>query len=442
MRRLLAGLVAVTLLLLVWIFSSSVKSSKFVVGPPLPPGKVAPQLISTFDAAVLIAPDGSLWGWGGGQLKQSWLLPNPNGGIPRPQRIGSDSDWRKLATGFVHTLALKTDGTLWAWGNNSDGELGQPPTNRSLLKPTQIGVETDWAEISVGAGHSIALKRDGSLWTWGQGQYGQLGDGTTSNRYIPVRISPDLGWKSIAASDFNGYALRNDGTIWAWGLDPTNGMPMKHNVLVPTRIDAGTNWSFISAVDYVLMALKSDGTLWIRGQNSILAASYYVKSVTTNFTRIGTDTNWQEVYAGRDNFFARKRDGSWWTCESRTPGPGRRSLGHGSAGPLYQVPFDFDPWAFANGFGNTLLLTRDGTLWTWGERLGWKAPSMQQKLKAQLSRLIALVTRRSRPINIPTAVIDSQPYRLWELPTDMRRKLGTNSTTNGTGLSREPEVGH
>jgi alpha-tubulin suppressor-like RCC1 family protein len=446
MRRLLTGFilfVGVTLLL-VWNFKSgvSVRSSGFSVGPPLPPGKVTPQLVSTWDEAVLLAPDGSLWGWGGSQLKQSWLQPNPGGrGIPRPQRIGAGSDWQKVSADFTHALALKRDGSLWGWGNNNSGQLAQPRTTNYALKQVQIGIETNWAEISVGAGHSLALKQDGSLWAWGQNESGQVGDGTTSNKYVPIRISPDLGWKSIAAGAFNGYALKNDGTIWGWGLDVMNGSRAKINVLAPARIDAGTNWSFISASDFVLMALKSDGTLWIRGQNALSVTGYYVKSPTTNFTQIGTDTDWQDVYTGQNNFFARKRDGSWWICGGAGWGSWP-SFGLRAAGKVHRVPLDFEPWAFADGSGNSLLLTKDGTLWSWGERLGWQQSSLRQNVAAQWNRLRGLFSRRPRPVAGPLKVIDAQPYRLWELPADMRRALGTNSVPDDQRLPSETKLGH
>ena len=164
------------------------------------------------------------------------------------------------------------------------------------------------------------MKKEGSLWGWGQNESGQVGDGTTSNKFTVTRISPDHDWKSIAAGSFNGYAIKSNGTVWGWGLGTISGATPKKNALAPVQIDPGTNWTSVSASDYILLALKSDGTLWIRGQNAQLAAARYVTGPSTNFTRIGTNTDWQEVYAGQYGFFARKKDRSWWFCSSGLPG--------------------------------------------------------------------------------------------------------------------------
>jgi alpha-tubulin suppressor-like RCC1 family protein len=431
MKRLLAWFVALSVggLLLFWIFKPGPRFSRLALGTPLPPGKVAPQLITTEDTAALIAPDGSLWLWGGNETGLTHLFPALTV-LSRPQRVGSDSDWKKFSAGLTHVLALKTNGTLWGWGRNYEGEIAQPRSVTTTLKPTQIGVETNWADISVGMLHSVALKTDGSLWAWGQNNCGQVGDGSTNNNFTPTRISPDLDWKSISAGSFNGFALKSNGTVWVWGANPVNSLNApKKNILAPEQLDPGTNWTFISASGFVLLALKSDGSLWIHGQNAHFVANYYVKSPPTKFTRIGNDTDWADAFAG-GCLFARKRDGSWWVCEG-VYAPGL--FGLRNSGQIQRVPFDFEPWAFANGSGNSvtgnsLLLTKDGTLWTWGERLGAQVSPARLKLNRQLNRLLDKVTHEGGfRFNEQSKVIDSHPYRLWELPAAMRQALRTNS---------------
>jgi alpha-tubulin suppressor-like RCC1 family protein len=422
MRRFFTGLVIAAVaiaLLLVWS-----RRGKFHIGAPLPPGKVEPQLVSAWDTAVLLAPDGSLWGWGGTEFQMQGLLPK-SGIFPKPQRIGVGSDWRKISSSPHHMAALKSDGSLWAWGNNGSGQIAQPQTTRTTSTPLQIGLETNWTDISLGAGHSLALKSDGSLWAWGQNNHGQVGDGTTSNKFAPTRISSELGWKSIAAGSFNGYALKSDGTLWRWGLDADNGAVKRQNVLVPTQIDPGTNWAFISASDFLLMAVKTDGTLWVRGQNAHVAASYYVAANGANFTQIGTDTDWQDVWAGRADFFVRKRDGSWW-FSGNPRGQVQSLFGLRGGGPVQRVPFDFEPWAFANGLWSCLLLTKDGTLWTWGERPGEQTPAAQLGLKTRLNRLLKALPGHWPRFNDQPEVFDAYPHRLWELPAGVRGSLGTN----------------
>src|SRR5262249_48253015 len=142
----------------------------------------------------------------------------------------------------------------------------------------RIGSESNWIEICVGAGHSLALKRDGSLWAWGQNDRGQVGDGTKSTLFSPTLITQDHDWKTIQAGAFNSFALKRDGTIWGWGLDPLTG-GIK-DAVIPQVLDTASNWVAISAGDYELLALKSDGTLWLRGQNAHQVAPAFASSST------------------------------------------------------------------------------------------------------------------------------------------------------------------
>ena len=121
-----------------------------------------------------------------------------------------------ISAGHAHSVALKTDGSLWAWGNNSSGGLGDG-TNIQRGTPVQIGANKDWLAISAGDVHSVALKTDGSLWAWGYNSNGQLGDGTNTNRNTPVQIGANKDWLAISAGDIHTIALKSDGSLWAWG---------------------------------------------------------------------------------------------------------------------------------------------------------------------------------------------------------------------------------
>ncbi len=191
-------------------------------GKPLPPGKVRPQLVQAWQAAVLLAPDGSLWAWGGtmdgGAAKYSLMSVFPRATVLQfPRRIGFDSDWSQVASGVQHTLALKNDGSLWAWGWNGQGEVGQANLTNHYGAPTRIGAETNWTQISAGTGFSLALRNDGSLWAWGRNDEGQLGDGTTNNTFVPAMIGKDRDWQTIAAGAGFSFALKSNGTLWGWG---------------------------------------------------------------------------------------------------------------------------------------------------------------------------------------------------------------------------------
>ncbi len=126
--------------------------------------------------------------------------------------------WASVSAGTFHTLATKTDGTLWAWGDNSYGQLGDG-TNLYKNVPIQIGIATNWASVSVGSSNTLATKADGTLWAWGHNSYGQLGDGTTVNKNAPTQIGAVTTWASVSARTVQTLATKTDGTLWAWGYN-------------------------------------------------------------------------------------------------------------------------------------------------------------------------------------------------------------------------------
>lgn len=164
-----------------------------------------------------IKTNGTLWGWGG---NAGGLLGESNiSSRPYPTQIGTDSNWETLVTGAAHALALKTDGTLWAWGVGVNGQTGDtlPPTFfRS--SPRQVGTDT-WIYIACGFQSSFGIKSDGTLWGWGRNDAGQLGDGTTVERRLPVQIGTDSDWVAVAAGYQHGVALKSNGALYTWGTN-------------------------------------------------------------------------------------------------------------------------------------------------------------------------------------------------------------------------------
>jgi alpha-tubulin suppressor-like RCC1 family protein len=387
------------------------------VDKPLPPGRVKPQLVNEGDMAVFLAPDGSIWAWGGTEFNLMNVFPKPTV-APIPQRIGSQADWVQVASGGIEqTVALKNDGSLWAWGWNTEGGAGQGNISKRFVVPTRIGTETDWTQICSGAAHCLALKRDGSLWSWGWNYYGQLGNGSTNNRSVPTVIGTDRDWCRIMAETFCSVALKSNGTIWGWGH--ING----RDDLTPKQIEAGTNWQAISAHDNTLLAVKTDGTLWLKSVDANGVASEVFSGPITNFSQIGKDTDWTTPYAATDSFFARKSDGSYWAGGQNYFGQLGLRVGMKALPSPRRLPFDFEPWAFAPGDGTTLMLGRDGNLWTWGRRLGVEQPSAARK---KFEALIAPAVRRFPSLRfLIKSDIDRTPHLLWELPPEVRRSLGS-----------------
>src|SRR5690606_15664078 len=133
-------------------------------------------------------------------------------------QVGTATNWAQVNTGFSHSLALKSDGTLWAWGNGGNGFTGYLGTGNTLDKttPTQVGTAT-YLSVSTKSLHSLAIKSDGTLWAWGQGHYGKLGTGNTDGTLSPVQIGTDTDWEHVATGTSTTLAIKSDGTLWVWG---------------------------------------------------------------------------------------------------------------------------------------------------------------------------------------------------------------------------------
>lgn len=121
-----------------------------------------------------------------------------------------------MAANQDHTCATQTDHTLWCWGNNADGQLGDGTTT-NRLSPTQVGTGTSWAALSAGFAHTCATQLDDSLWCWGDNATGQLGNGTTTAEHAPTLVGANSTWVSVAAGGQHTCATRTDKSLWCWG---------------------------------------------------------------------------------------------------------------------------------------------------------------------------------------------------------------------------------
>jgi alpha-tubulin suppressor-like RCC1 family protein len=320
---------------------------------------------------VALKSDGTLWGWGensSGQLGIGTTVPKD---VPSQEVTGA-INWSAISAGDFHTVALKSDGTLWAWGWNYYGQLGDGTTTRKNT-PTQIGTDTNWRSISAGDSHTAALKTDNTLWTWGYNALGQLGDGTILSKSTPVQESTvENNWRSISAGDSHTVALKLDNTLWTWGYNAYGqlGDGTTLGKSIPAQESTGgNNWSAISTGTNHTVALKSDGTLWAWGSNyhGQVGDGTNVDNKIRPTQEASAVSNWSAISAGTNHTVALKSDGTLWAWGSNELG----MLGDGTTATNRIVPTQevtgADTWTtIATGEKHTVALKSNGTLRTWG----------------------------------------------------------------------------
>ena len=272
----------------------------------------------TYTAA--IKTDGTLWTWGrnnNGQLGDNTTV---NRSTPVTTFAGG-TNWKQVAGGYDHASAIKTDGTLWTWGSNSVGNLGVNDTNTRCTPVTTFAGGTNWKQVSCGQ-NTAAIKTDGTLWTWGQNGLGTLGDNTTVNRSTPVTtFAGGTNWKQVASGLDHTSAIKTDGTLWTWGYNVygqlgINSAGTTNGRCTPvTTFIGGTNWKQVSCSGRHISAIKTDGTLWSWGDNTYgqLGINNTTTPICTPVTTFAGGTNWKQVAGGSYITVAIKTDGTLWS---------------------------------------------------------------------------------------------------------------------------------
>ena len=282
-----------------------------------------------------------------------------------------------IAAGEGHSMALKSDGTVWTWGWNRDGQLGDGTTTRRST-PARVKGLTGVTAISAGSYHTVALKDDGTVWTWGQNLFGQLGDGTygtSAYKKTPVQVTGITEAIAIASGSQFTMALTRDGTVWVWGnnfggvigdlqLYPKGCSPIpvqKSGLAEVAAIAAGTDHA---------LALVRDGSVWTWGENgwgqlggggTVTQRRFYPQQVMAGARAIAAGGG---SYQNRHSVII-QLDGTSWTFGYNSNG----ELGNGTtANSTTPAPVSglTDATAAAAGSNFTTALRSDGTVWSWG----------------------------------------------------------------------------
>lgn len=292
-----------------------------------------------------IKTDSSLWNW-------NIYLTHP---ISDTQH-----DWVCIAAGWNHNMAIRSNGTLWTWGYNDRGQLGNGTfISNNIDSPVQVGFDSNWKYISAGIEFSLAIKNDGTLWAWGGNNTGQLGNNSYTAQTSPIQIGTDHDWDTIAAGSEYSLGIKTNGTLWGWGADYILFSS------VPAQIDTSTNWQSISAGYNNSLVIKKDGTLWGWGYDAGTLGLGSDSLYRLKITRIGNDSNWKSASAGVFHCLALQTNNTLWACGDNTKG----ALGDSSnlsKSYLTQIGTDSNWQSICAGSQYSHAIKTDGTLWGWG----------------------------------------------------------------------------
>lgn len=335
-----------------------------------------------------IKTDGTLWGWGSNEDAQLGVGPAFKFST-EPLQIGTDNTWKSVYGARGAMFCIKEDGSLWTAGSNEKGMSGVGDGVTKHTELTRIGTDNDWASVSTSITWCytvLALKTDGSLWAWGSGADFQLGNGKTQSSAVPIRVGEDNDWKAVSVGASHVLALKNDGSMWGWGF-ASYGQLLNTDesiVRVPTKISDET-WEAVYAIDNASYAVKTDGTLWAWGDNQL-----NILGLNDEMDDTDTDGNLPNVKEARQITALEGHVTAITGCQYvRVAIAGGKvyawganangGLGNGK-GEAYEVsnnqfsytpvsvdlPEGFEPLTIASGQRYTVALDKNGSAYGWG----------------------------------------------------------------------------
>lgn len=354
-----------------------------LVAATLPPSPIV-QLWGGGRHTIALLSDGSVWTWGSdvsgklgnNQVSPSYNVTNNDSFVPirvhGPGNVGFLNSIVAISAGESHNMALRSNGTVWMWGWNGMGQLGNGTTNDAHT-PVQVTGISNVVAISGRAYHCLALESDGSLWAWGYNAGGQLGDGTTVNSLVPERVAGITNPATISAGYKTSLVLLTNGTVMIWGTSTHGelgqGVFGDHNYS-PELVPGLSNVVQISDGFQNPEALKSDGSIWMWGYNAWGQLGIGTAFDTNRPMQVNGLTNM--IFAGptgdRDSC-AIDSHHTVWTWGRNLDG----QLGLGTADAnIYSVPTNVPAFGTADVVmvqtpdWHSLAIEADGTVWEWG----------------------------------------------------------------------------
>ena len=325
------------------------------------------------EADILTPPNDPTYLWLTGNNNDGQLGTNNTTDVSSPvQTVTGGSNWKQVSGGYDHSAGVKYDGTLWMWGNNSDGQLGTNNiVHRSSPVQTISNAET-WKSVSCGGLHTAAIKDDGTLWSWGSNYNGQLGKNNTTDVSSPVQtVAGGSNWKSVTCGYAFTAGIKDDGTLWMWGLNSDGQLGdntvVKKSSPVQT-VAGGNNWFQVACGYSYTAALKTDGTLYLWGSNyDGQLGTNNTTAVSSPVQTVAGGNNWKAADCGSSHTIALDCDGNIWSWGNNNNGQLGDSTTNYYSSPV-QIETANSEWAqvFAGGEGSGSI-REDMTLWVWGD---------------------------------------------------------------------------
>ena len=310
-----------------------------------------------------IAPDGTVWAWGYNGYGQ--LGDGTYGQVLVPEKVNGLTGVKALAAGTNHVVALRSDGTVWTWGYNGYGQLGDGTTT-GRNSPVQVPGLSGVSAVSAGNNHSVAMKTDGTVWAWGYNGYGQLGDNTTTARSSPVQVSGMTGATGVGAGGEHSYAIKT-GTLWAWGNNGQGelGDGTTTNRSAPVQAVGIASVQKVVGGNYNTVALKSDGTVWAWGYGGYGQNGDGSTTSRSAPVQVNGLSGVVSISTGGNHALAAKSDGTVWAWGSNNYG----ELGDGTTTQRL-VPVQSTgvsgAVSVAAGTYHSLAITAQGVVYSWG----------------------------------------------------------------------------
>jgi alpha-tubulin suppressor-like RCC1 family protein len=284
---------------------------------------------------------------------------------------GGFTDWCAVSTFCAHSLGVRSNGTLWAWGCNTNGQLGDVSSTDRSSPVSVVGGFTDWCAVSTGNAHSLGVRSNGTLWAWGAGGQGRLGDDAITDRCSPVSVVGDFtDWCAASAGSSHSLGVRSNGTLWVWG---NNGNGRLGDDTITSRrspvsvVGDFTDWCAASAGGVHSLGVRSNGSLWAWGGNtSGQLGDDTITDRSSPVSVVGGFTDWCAASAGSSHNLGVRQDGTLWAWGNNACG----RLGDGTdtakSSPV-SVVGGFTDWCAASaGIAHSLGVRTNGSLWAWG----------------------------------------------------------------------------